>query len=504
MWMLLLITFLQSPDSLSVRQLANKTSNLIQQPALADSFWGVVVYAPMRDRVLFEHQSGKNFRPASNMKIFTTLLGFEYLGADYQYQTAIYHTGTLDEATGILKGDLIIEGRGDPSLTGNDTQLPFLTEHLLIAVIGELKALGLREVQGDIWGVTGYFDEVSIQNSWEWDDIGSYYGTPVTALSLNDSWVDVTLGADENGTPFAAIHPTASTLDVRFETSSAGAELDLEIQRIWGTNQVVVKGTLPPCTQTTRTFSAWNSSQYFLDLFSAWARQEGLLLRGQTRLSTHFPKASRQLLTTIDSPKFSTLAQRLMRESQNHYADCVLKTVARELTGEGSFEAGSRVAAEFLSSIYTHYNADKPTMLGITMRDGSGLSAQNYLKPQDLLHLLRYGLEQPYAEAWIATFPPLGTAGTLSRRGLENSPAIGRVWAKTGYIYRSRTLSGYALTLAGEPLIFSIMTNNYSAMTAEINQVQDHLCDLMVRLKPTRKVRSRLQSSPSILQTQLP
>lgn len=128
----------------------------------------------------------------------------------------------------------------------------------------------------------------------------------------------------------------------------------------------------------------------------------------------------------------------------------------------------------------------------LAMFDGSGLSARNHLSPLQLTVLLDYGLKQSYAPQWLASFPIMGRDGTLSNRGLR-SLARERVRAKTGTIFRTKNLSGYVETLAGEPLIFSIMVNNFSCPTKQITMAQDQICNILVQLKPNRTVRRKLR-----------
>ena len=491
-----LLMFSLPQSELSQRQFCRKVDHLLGSPAMADSFWGVMVYAPMRQKVIYKRLENKNFRPASNMKILTTLMGFEFLGANYQFQTALYYRGNWDRQSGILDGDLILEGRGDPSLSGNYGGGDALTEALIRSWLADLKEQGLREIRGNLIALTNYFDQTTIQKSWEWDDMGTSYGTPVTPLSLHDGRIQIELWANETGQPhYSSYPPWISDLDIQFQTLPEAAAMDLEIRRTWGTNQLIVTGDFPPCAHRELTISAWDPTQHFLETFRALMDAEGIALDGGLRTIQDAPDAPITLIDTLESPAFATLAQTLMKASQNHYADLVMKTVAREAGGEGSFEKGSEIASQFIRHVYTSLGQPDPTLLGANFRDGSGLSAQNYLRPAYLVQLLRYGLEQPYASEWLATFPVMGKAGTLSRRGIENSPSLGRVRAKTGYIYRTRTLSGYVETLAGEPLIFSLMANNYSALTAEVNRIQDHICDLMVRLKPNRTARRQMRAT---------
>ncbi len=487
------------PHGLSERAAAKTILREIGAPRLADSFWGVAVYAPWRDRLIFEHHARQNFRPASNLKILTTLLALEYLGPDFRFETEFAYTGEI--RAGVLEGDLIVFGSGDPSISGNyDVGQPDAA-YLLGTIADKLSDLGIEKVRGDILGVLSFFDERGIQKSWEWDDIGLYYATPVGPLALGDGWIDIRLTTDEKGVLSHRAKPASTPgLTLEFELTHEPGEETLGYSRAWNTNSLVFKGNLPPCSDKEITISAWDPAMQFLASFKDALEKRGIALEGVCRTLYEAPTTF-QPVAAISSLSLADLSQVLMKHSQNHYADCFLKTTARMVTGEGSFESGASVARELLRHV-ARWSAPGE---GFSMRDGSGLSAQNYLKPIQIVELLLHGWNQPYRAAWVASFPVLGAEGTLAGRGIEDGLGRGRVWAKTGYIFRSRSLSGYLLTWSGEPLIFSFMTNNYSVPTSEINRVQDQLCEILIRLKPNRRAKQRLRlQAPALLSPLVP
>jgi len=350
-------------------------------------------------------------------------------------------------------------------------------------VTAALRHEGIHEIRGDLVGVTGFFDERPLADSWEWFDVGTGYGTPVGPLVLNDGRLELHLTTDEDGMLTAAVVPERTpdfTLELRV-THEPGFE-DLNIAQQWGSNHFLLSGNMPRCSERTLVRSVWDPASQFLVELRHALRQAGIGFDGRLRTVTARDAADEQSVHGFVSPTLALLARVLMKYSQNHYADLFLKTVAAELSGEGSFAAGEALATGFIGRI----SADDTLARGLSMRDGSGLSAQNYLTPAQIVALLRHGLAQPYRRAWLTTFPVMGRDGTLEERGDDRT--AGRVWAKTGYIYRTRCLSGYLETNAGEPLIFSMMVNNYHCSTAEVNRAQDRLCALLLRLKPNRAV----------------
>ncbi len=482
MTILLLCALLSTQGGLSPTDMRAEIDTILAEPQFSDGFWGVMVYAPLRKKVVMERNPTANFRPASNTKILTALMAFEYLGPDYRFDTEVGYTGSI--TSGVLKGDLVITGRGDPSFSGNYEQ-GIHTRDYLESVATAIRAYGITRIEGDLIANSKWFDNIAIPKSWEWDDVGLYYCVPVTPLSLHDGWIELNLEADENGKISIDVFPPwTPDLQLNVKASSKQGHSELKIKRPWGTNHLAITGNLAPCTSLRLTPAAWNPTQQFLESVKGFLNDGGIPVSGTCRSQAGAEETRPIHVTT--SATVAELTKVMMKQSQNHYADLFFKTMGSHYRGEGSFSAGVDLAWDLIGSV-----AKPEDMRGFTLRDGSGLSAQNYLKPLLISELLNYGLQQSWRESWLATFPIMGVDGTLEERGLFDPSLHGRVWAKTGYIYRARNLAGYTETLAGEPLVVVLLANNYSAYTKNVEKAQDRICAIMRRLKPSFKVRGQ-------------
>lgn len=466
-------------NGLSERGLVREIDRLLQAQEYADGFWGIAVWAPARNRFIYTRHPDQNFRTASNLKILTTLLAMDYLGPQYRFETLFGTQGALRDQT--LMGDLFIRGGGDPAISGNYSAHTWTTEDLLAPVIESLKAKGIHQIAGDLVAVEDFFDDRMVQKSWEWDDVGFYYAAPVSALAIDNGWIDIFMETDENGHLSYRMSPQpVEDLAIQFDLTHDPGKMQIAVDRRWGTDQVRFHGNMPPCSVYAISLSTWAPSMRFLTRFRAMLQDAGIQVMGRNRVVQE--AVEMEVLAVYQSDTLGELGKTLMKASQNHYADLFLKTTASHLTQSGSFENGAALAREFLRSLAPDGDS------GFNLRDGSGLSVQNYLKPNQVVNLLRHGLTADYAAQWLATFPVMNREGTLARRG-ENIGERGMVWAKTGYIYRARNLSGYVETGAGEPLVFSILVNNYGSPTAAINRAQDAICALLMQLKPNRMAR---------------
>lgn len=476
----LLLGLLLLGGGISPRQLQMEIDKIVAQPQFEGAVWGVLIQAPARGyKTLYTHNATVNFRPASNLKILTTILAMDRLGPDYRFETTLSHTGHIDE-NGVLHGDLIVTGGGDPSLSHYYGPSRPTTDEILGVLIEALQTRGVTRVNGRLLGDVSFFDDVDIQRSWEWDDVGSYYTVPVSPLALANGWVHFEMETDAQGVLTFGLQPEATPdLNVSLAVTSDPGDRDINVGRPWGGNQFALTGNLPPCARSRFRRAVWDTGKQFLAVFADAMRAAAIPINGSHEL-VHSPPPDQVPLEIFTSEDLAVVAQVLMKDSQNHYADLFLKTTARHYTGEGSFEAGAALAGQLLAEI----SSDPRGGFGQHIRDGSGLSAQNYLKPLQVSALLQHGLEASWRDAWLKTMPAMGIDGTTRYRG--NDGVQGRVWAKTGYIYRSRCLSGYVETEAGEPLTFSLLVNNYQCRTREVELAQDQICAALRRLKPNR------------------
>src|SRR5438128_6743851 len=177
----------QQPQTETVEALAARLSAHISQPRFAPAAWGVKIVSLDSGKTLFEHNPQKYFNPASNAKLYTAALALDRLGANHRLRTSLYSTARPD-SSGTLKGDLIVYGRGDPtmaaSLNGGDYFKP------LEPLVNNLVSAGVRRIDGDLVGDESYFATPAIGAGWEWDDLQEYYGAEASALTLNDNSLD--------------------------------------------------------------------------------------------------------------------------------------------------------------------------------------------------------------------------------------------------------------------------------------------------------------------------
>ncbi len=218
----------------------------ISQPRYGPAAWGIKIVSLDTGKTVFEQNAGKYFSPASNAKLYTSALALDHLDADYRIKTSLYAAGR-PTAEGALKGDLIIYGRGDPtiaaSLNGGDyyKALEPLAEQLALS--------GVRRIEGDLIGDESFFKGPPMGSGWEWEDLQWYYGAEVSALTINDNALDLkVVPAERAGIPCrVSTGPPTSFVTIinRTQTAAKGTEPRIVVYRPVGENIIYVSGRLP-------------------------------------------------------------------------------------------------------------------------------------------------------------------------------------------------------------------------------------------------------------------
>src|SRR5438045_2955409 len=231
-----------------------QVETLLSQPDLSRGFWGVEIKSLDSGKVLFTLNADKLLTPASNTKLFTTAAALALIGPEYKFRTTVETNGSLDKY-GRLTGDVILVGRGDPTLSGRE--LPYTTRtqrgddptKVLEQLADELAKKGVKYVDGDLIADDSYFAFERYGDGWSQDDLVWADGAPVSALTINDNvvFVNILPGAHPGDKAFVSILPFADyyTIDNRLMTTPAGGVRRIYINREPGSTELTLWGTIP-------------------------------------------------------------------------------------------------------------------------------------------------------------------------------------------------------------------------------------------------------------------
>ena len=439
--------------------------------------WGVFVISLKDGRVLYARDADKLFTPASNMKLYTTAVALDLLGPDYRWRTSVY-ASTQPTGDGVIDGDLILYGRGAPDLDSQEGEG-------VAALADQLQRRGVRRVRGNIIGDESYFRGEMYGVGWQWNDLQWYYGAQPSALSIDENAVEVTLGPGNKtaGPASVVVTPNDNRLQVtnNATTGARDAATTIGVKRGLSTDEVVVWGQFPIAGHAYSAFlSIHNPALRAATVFNHLLRARGIQVDGNVESRDFRVPESKQFdaqkgieLANIESATLGEIVHRTNKQSNNLYAELILRTLGKEKSASapdpdvrrnatrGDDEAGVAVVTKWLSD----HNIDATS---IAIHDGSGLSRLDLITPESAGRLVAIAAQAPWHQVFYDSLPIAGRDGTLQGRLTDS---VGRIAAKTGSLTYDHALSGYAMTPSGDVLAFSIICNDATGQTRPVRTI---------------------------------
>jgi D-alanyl-D-alanine carboxypeptidase, serine-type, PBP4 family len=468
-----------SSNATNLSDLQTRIQQRLADPSVRRGNVGVKIVSLSTGKVIFEKDAEKYFMPASNMKNFTVAAAIERLTPDYRFVTSVLATQKPDEA-GIVKGDLLIRGSGDVSISysfDDDDRFKGLDR-----IVDELVKSGVKRVDGGIVGDDSYFKGDPIPGGWEWDDLQWYYGAEVSALPINDNAIALSVVPGPVGYQCAA-RVTPFNLVIRVNnrclTTAAGTPRTLKIERKFGENLIEISGNLPAGNSGfSNNLTVSRPAELFASMLKQRLVEKGIVVTGQARAITVggvIPTTPLVEIAKIESPPLSLIAAKTMKPSQNMYTETLLWTIGenerkRALIAQGtqptSSELGVTAVKNFLTGIGIAPDA-------VMQYDGSGLSRHNLITPSAVIQLYTYMAKQSkHSQAWRDSLTIGGVDGTLRNR-FKGTRAEANFRGKTGTINQVSALSGYVTTAGGEQLVFSMLVNGVSQTSTRVGMIDE-------------------------------
>lgn len=455
--------------------LAASLDALLHTPDADAALWGVFVQSLDSDETLYDRQGDRLMLPASAMKLVTLAVAAELLGWDYRYQTDVLSAAPVVD--GVLQGDLVVRGGGDPSInTDSDTDTPVFD-----AWTTTLRELGISGISGRVIGDDNQVEEAAPGAGWSWDDLPYGYAAPTGALVHQDNRVRLTVhsGSVAGEDTLVEVSPLVSGVQVvnRVETDLAYTEAELTLHR-GHDGTLEIRGGMPAgSSPVSRTAAVVNPTIFFVRGLKESLEEGGIEVSGDAvdldDIDGRLSEESLRVLARHQSPALSALATTLMQASHNLYAETLLSTLDQNRRPRTA-NSGRAAMRDLLAT----WGIDASQ---IVVADGSGLSRYNYVTARALVGLLRRMHEQPqHTDAFLHALPVAGVSGTLAGR-MVGTAAGGNARAKTGSMANVRTLAGYVTAADGERLAFAVLANNFPGSPDPILTVIDKLVDRLAR-----------------------
>ncbi len=411
--------------------------------------WGVMVVSLSSGDTLFNHNGDSQLLPASTMKLFTSAMALDRFGANGHFETEVLRAGAIG-TDGILRGDLILRGAGDPMLAGKATDEA--GEPPMEALARRIADAGIRRVTGTVIADASAFEDRRIPDGWKKNYLQASYAARVSALSFNENKITMIV-RPEGDRAVVSFNPAVSGLplanEVRIEKGTRASRIGFKQD---STGTMIVRGTMGSL--------AAQRELYFVverpELFAAGALRAALVSRGITvdgatvrsgRAALDAPR-----VTAVSSPSLEKIVTQMNGESNNHFAELLFRNVAHGAGNAGTAENANALLGRFLS--------DKARVApqAVFAADGSGLSTLDRVTPRAMVQLLGYAKKATWGSVFEASLPVAGRTETLRRR-MKWTPAMGNLHAKTGTTNDVASLGGYVTSKGGELLAFSFIYN---------------------------------------------
>jgi len=457
---------------------------VLERPEYRPSHWGILVCDAATGDVILEQNADKLFAPASVTKLFSVAAAWETFGPDHRFVTPVYRRGLVD-GDGRLDGDVILVAGGDLSLGGRTTaqgEIAFrngdhtyangnstaqLTAEEPLAGLNELASAiasaGIRRIEGDILVDSRLFESASSTGSGP---------DRVAPFQINDNVLDFVIQPGADGQPATVTwRPETSLFDVDALVDTVGADEKPQIELSWATRgRAVVRGRIPADRAPLVKVLEWPDP----DSVARGLFIEALRRAGITTKASPLTPASRESLPSADwyatapriasleSPAFSEEAKLILKVSHNLHAS-TLPLLLAVRHGKRTLSDGLAIEGEVLSKL----GVDRTS---ISFGGGAGGDRADFVTPRATVALLRTMFGRPDFDRFRAALPVLGVDGTLATVVPPDSPARGRVSAKTGTLYwddnlnrrtllTSKALAGYIDGQSGRRLAFAIFVN---------------------------------------------
>lgn len=455
----------------SLQRLASDITTITKNPGVARGVWGVAVYSLDRREPLFTLNDTTLLVPASTAKLIALATAVQAVGWDYRYETLVRATGPIVD--GVVQGDLVVVGSGDPSLGGRGGDS-------LAAFVSVMRTAGITRIEGRVIGDDDGLEEPRPQLAWAWDDLGYTSGALFGALNYGENRMDLIVapgaGAGERA-EVAQPYRWGRPMRIRAVTGAAGSPQLLWPEQRPGEPFLTIDGSIPIGASPARmSVSVGNPTLWFANALRHALIEAGIEVRGDAydvddiALEPMKPELGDGVLYIHRSPTLAVLAQPMLKDSINLYAEAAL----RLNTPGGTFPTNDAA----LAGVRTTLAGWDVSTDGWQVVDGSGLSRRDAVAPDTLIAVLRRMWDPTGVSPWMNSLPIAGVDGTLAGR-MAGTAAAGNVRAKTGTMSNIRALAGYVRTKDGEPLAFAIIVNNFEGAGAAAIDAIDRIAVML-------------------------
>lgn len=459
------LLFISSTLAQTVQQNLEKGfQSFLGQPSLKNGMASLHVMDKNSGAIIFEKNSQIGLPTASTLKVITTITALDILGPAYTYKTKLYYTGTID-SLGILHGDIVVQGFGDPTL-GSDRYAHTKEQVVLEKWIDALKNAGITAIAGRVIGDDRMYQGNDVPGGWIWTDMGNYYGTGISALNWRENKAGINF---KSGTPNSPAPITETTSDLSYlqlvntvKVGKAGSGDNVYAYSAPYAEKIVLKGTYGQDLKKTIEISIPDPAFDLAFQLSKAAIASGIPVdqaptTGQrlVELDSIFPQKTAELAIHI-SPKLDDIVYWFNQKSINLYGEALLRSIAYLSGGKITTAEG----ANYLQKFWQQKLQLNSSELDVT--DGSGLSPQNNVTTQAMNSIMQYATKRPWYTAFV-----------------KSLPIYNEMTMKSGTINGTLGYTGYHKAKDGKEYTFSILVYNYTGSASQMRQSMFTLLNIL-------------------------
>ena len=454
-----IIAFILLQFSAIQQQVYNKLNTFQSSEGMQHGMLAASIHRLSDNKVFLNFNEDKAVNSASTLKLITTATAISTNGPNFKYATDIYYRGQI--VSGVLEGDLIIQGNGDPSF-GSERGLNNYAN-----VLNEIKAifsnLEIQKIDGTIIINDNSTFEFDTPDSWIWGDMGNYYGAIPHAFNINENYYTVyfepgnTVGSDAGINSLQPFDEDWKIINL-VKTGESNSGDQVYIYGSPSSETLVLKGTVPlGKSHFPVKGSIPNPAKLFRNQLINSLKNVGIEVSKEeiSPLPSDYQNSTNDfhLIKRFYSESLQDLAKDCNFSSINIYADAFLHTLDYSKNGFSPFNKG-------LENLKNHWISKSINLSGFNPKDGSGLSPSGYITPKNMVDILVHMSKDSSFDFFYNTIPILGEEGTVRYKDPRNK-TDGRVRAKSGSIEGTRAFAGYFTDKKGEKYAFMIAVNQY-------------------------------------------
>ena len=466
-WVLSLIPCISFAQGVSPETniLSSQLDTLIKYQLPEGSNVSISVYDLTANEALYDYQADKLSRPASTMKLLTTITALARPEADEPFSTEVWYKGVIERDT--LKGDIYVVGGFDPEFD----------DEALDSLVSGVVRLPFSVVQGKVYGDVSMKDSLYWGSGWLWDDTPYSFQPYLSPLMLDKGVVTVTASPGVQGdtarlecTPASSYYTLTNVTKSR--TTSAGP---FRVSRNWleNGNDITVSGNVDG--RRIGAVNIYSSQDFFMHTFLERLRAKGIRCLPDYSFG-EFQKDSVSVRMAYYNTPVQAVVNQIMKESDNLNAEAMLCRLGAQSAGNKYVSAEDglsevRQLIRKLGYVPDHYK----------LADGCGLSNYNYISSELLIAFLKFAYSRTDVfQKLYKALPIGGVDGTLKNRMKKGTPFYKKVHAKTGSFTAINCLAGYLEANNGHQIAFAIMNQNVLS-GREARRFQDAVCDILIR-----------------------